>query len=136
MDAQAPRLSRRIGMLLVLLGASLSIGAFVRYIGARWNVFAFLVVLWVAAPWFILGATMRLRPLPPAAAIVLACAAGVLVAGWTVFLVMWSPSADALSGIEWLTMPFVGFVVALVLLAVVWSAVRSARNRHGVSVDP
>jgi len=121
---------RRIGFVFIGLGGIANLGFFVTYVGKPWGLFFFVVAAWILAPWFILAATLRLRPLGPKAAALVTIVSGILLlATSAVFIGAWGSLRDAQGGVIFVGVPFFGIAITTVVFFLVWSAVRSKRNR-------
>ena len=124
-----------VGVLLILIGALSNLAFFVNYANEI-GVFYFIICALLLAPWVAFGATLRLRPRNwRRVTLVTGVAGAFLVVSTLLLAATLSPGGDGFGGMPFLVVPFIGIVASGTLFALVWSAVRSERNRLAVDGD-
>src|SRR3954467_10811729 len=95
-----------VGLALAAAGALTNLGFFVAYAGNGWDVFFFVLVALILAPWILLTATLRLRPLGPTATLLVTIVTCVmLVISSAVFIDARNSMHDAQGGVLFVVVP-------------------------------
>lgn len=118
-----------VGMICTCVGAAISLGNLFVLVGG-FNIFVLVIAGLTLAPWAVLAATLSLKPMSAGATLFATTSTVLLLFGTVAFFIETNSSIhDAQGGVLFLIAPAICLAIATTVFVLVWSAVRSERNR-------